>query len=104
MPSALHKQNKGTNSRVSRNQRESSYCSGSMVLGSRRRTAGARVAGSGGKMLLILAMMLASTEAFLFKRWAKGGLSAALSKRGTGGREKVRFGMCWVVRTDARYK
>lgn len=41
-------------------------------------------------MLVILVMvMLASTDAFFLKRWGKGGLSA-LSKRGTGGREKVR--------------
>lgn len=41
-------------------------------------------------MLVILVMvMLASTDAFFLKQWGKGGLSA-LSKRGTGGREKVR--------------
>ena len=83
MPSAQH-QVDGSDSRPS--------CSinSSIELGSRRRTAGARAAGCGIRMLVILVMMmLASTDAFSFKAWGKGGLFA-LSKRGTGGREKVR--------------
>ena len=98
MHSALHLHQLGRWSQVN--------CSSSVELGLRRRTAvGARAAGCGRRMLAILVMMmLASTDAFSLKRWGKSGLSA-LSKRGTGGREKVRcdVGCGMVGRCVMRY-